>query len=233
MDDELCAMLAKYMTEEDMQNQYQDIFPTGHKSYYATQTPFDFSQIINAINLSDDADIQKALNLELPNITELWSNLVRFRANFAQHSYQEAVFNPQHLIKAFELYDSNFAQWSWNKRDLFWRQVVGYVQRFLPANIAMDVAQGLHYRVEMEEPAQRSFNFRVGGGAIYPPGVGSFGGIGFEYAGGGHGAWLLRGGRDGAVVSMFVSKLMSIKNNNLGRIMQPDTTDSYLRCVIQ
>ena len=184
MDDELCAMLAKYMTEEDMQNQYQDIFPTGHKSYYATQTPFDFSPIINAINQSNDADIQKALSLELPNDTAIWEHLQQFRANFTQHSCQEAVFNPQHLIKAFELYDSNFDQWSWNQRDLFWRQVAGYVQRFLPANIAMDVAQGLYYRVEEKEPARRSFNFRMGDGAIYPMAVGSFAGLGFEYAGG-------------------------------------------------
>jgi hypothetical protein len=181
MDDELCAMLAQYMSQEEMQKQYQDIFPTGHKSYYATQTPFDFNQIVDAICRSNDADIQKALSLELPNRTELWDNLVQFRANFTQHSCQEAVFNPQHLIKAFELYDSNFNQWSWNQRDLFWRQVVGYVQRFLPANIAMDVAQGLYYRVEEKEPARRSFNFRSGGGAIYPLVAASFEGLGFEY----------------------------------------------------
>ncbi|MDP3706206.1 MAG: hypothetical protein Q8R24_09930 [Legionellaceae bacterium] len=194
MDDELCAMLAKYMTEEDMQNQYQDIFPTGHKSYYATQAPFDFSQIINAIHLSNDEDIQKALSLELPNTTELWGNLVQFRANFTQHSCQEAVFNPQHLIEAFELYDRIFYQCSLNQCDLFWRQVVGYVQRFLPANIAMDVAQGLYYRVEVKEPARRSFNFRVDGGAIYPVAVGSFGGLGFESGAGAAGSATRRWG---------------------------------------
>lgn len=233
MDDELCAMLAKYMTEEEMQNQYQDIFPTGHKSYYATQTPFDFSQIFNAIHQGDDADIRKALSLELPNDTGLWEQLKQFRVNFTQHSCQEVVFNPQHLIKAFELYDGIFKQWSWNQRNLFWRQVVGYVQRFLPANIAMDVAQGLYYRVEEKEPARRSFNFREGGGAIYPAAVDSFAGLGFEYTGGCLGKVYATGF---ATVSpedhepTLVWKLMSIKNNNLGRIMEPS---SYFRCVIQ
>ncbi len=237
MDDELCAMLAKYMTQEDMKNQYQDIFPTGHKSYYATQTPFDFNQIVDAISRSNDANIQKALNLELPNTTELWSNLVQFRTNFTQHSGQEAVFNPQHLIKAFELYDSSFDQWSWNQRHLFWRQVVGYVQRFLPANIAMDVAQGLYYRVEEKEPARRSFNFRSGGGAIYPLVASSFEGLGFEYAAAGRWVESMRVSAALLPASFWLarasSKLMSIKNNNLGRIMQPDSAHSYLRCVIQ
>ena len=182
MDDELCAMLAKSMPKEEMARQYQEIFPEGHDAYYQKQTPFDFSQIVEAISQSSDADVQKALSLELPNQTVLWSGLEQFRADFTQRSSQETVFNPQHLLKAFELYDSQFDRWSWNQRDLFWRQVVGFVQRFLPANSAMDFAQGLYNRVEAKEKSKRSFNFTFGGGAIFPPSFDSFSGLGYEFA---------------------------------------------------
>ena len=102
------------------------------------------------------------------------------------------MFNPQHLITAFELYNSQFDRWNWNQRDLFWRQVVGFVQRFLPANCAMDFAQGLYNRVENKERSKRSFNFTLGDAAIFPLSFGSFSGLGYEgavLAGGG--AWAL------------------------------------------
>jgi flagellar basal body-associated protein FliL len=182
-DEELCAMLAHYMPKEEMTRQYQEIFPKGHETYSKEQTSFDFNQIVEAISRSSNADVEKALSLELPNNTVLWVNLEQFRSDLTQRSSQEAVFNPQHLLKAFELYDSQFDNWNWNQRDLFWRQVVGFVQRFLPANSAMDFAQGLYNRVENQEKSSRSFKFKYGDGSIFPPVFDSFSGLGYEYAG--------------------------------------------------
>ncbi len=34
MDDELCAMLAHYMSRDALIRQYQEIFPNGHETYY-------------------------------------------------------------------------------------------------------------------------------------------------------------------------------------------------------
>lgn len=182
MDNELCALLARYMPKEEMARQYQAIFPEGHERCYQEQTPFDFSQIVQVITESADEEVEKALHLELPNHTALWGNLEQFRSNFTKRSTQETVFNPQHLIKAFALYDSQFATWTWNQRDLFWRQVVGFTQRFLPANIAMDFAQGLYDWVEGKEKSRRSFNFTFGGGSIFPLSFDSFSGLGYEFA---------------------------------------------------
>lgn len=221
MDDELCAMLAHYMPKEEMVRQYQEIFPEGHETYSQKQTPFDFSQIVATISQSGDADVQKALSLELPNTTLLWRNLEQFRADITSRSSQEAVFNPQHLLKAFELYDSEFNRWSWNQRDLFWRQVIGFVQRFLPANSAMDCAQGLYNRVEAKEKSKRSFNFTFGRGAIFPPSFDSFSGLGYEFAAGGVGGVRLVAG-----ARLLFSNLMSSKNNDLGRIMQFESSRS-------
>lgn len=182
MDDELCAMLAHYMPKDELIRQYHEIFPKKHETYSQEQTPFDFSQIVETISQSSDADVEKALSLELPNDTALWRSLEQFRSDFTNRSSQEAVFNPQHLLQAFDLYDSQFNQWSWNQADLFWRQVIGYVQRFLPANIAMDFAQGLYNRVENKENSVRSFKFQYGGGSIFPLAFDSFSGLGYEFA---------------------------------------------------
>jgi len=116
------------------------------------------------------------------------------------------VFNLRHLLKAFKLYDSQFNAWSWNKRDLFWRQVVGYVQRFLPANVAMDFAQGLYNRVENKEKSERSFKFNYGDGSIFPPTFGSFSGLGFEYAAGTHFVRRRRCTAEGAFADVGVLK---------------------------
>src|SRR3990167_9960663 len=189
MDDELCGMLANYMTKEEMDSQYQAIFPAGHEAYYQAQTAFDFTQIVNMISNSNNADVEKALSLELPNNTPLWVTLGQFRADFTKRSNEEVVFNPQHLIKAFELYDEKYDNWTSNQQDLFWRQVIGYVQRFLPANIAMDLAQGLYDRVENKVKSNRSLNFTHGGGSIFPLSLdSSLGGLGYNFAGGWSGA---------------------------------------------
>jgi hypothetical protein len=219
MDDELCAMLAKYMPKEEMARQYQEIFPEGHDAYYQKQTPIDFSQIVEAISQSSNADVQKAISLELPNPTVLWSGLEQFRADFTQRSSQETVFNPQHLLKAFELYVSQFDMWSCEQRDLFWRQVVGFVQRFLPANIAMDFAQNLLIR-EWHGRRARSFSCPFGSDAIFPPSFDSFSGLGYEF-----GPWFhnLYGHR---VAGQLFSDRMSSKNNDLGRIMQFESSRS-------
>ena len=71
----MCEMLAKYMNEDEIARQYQELFPEGHEKYFEAQTPFDFSTIADAISQSNDADLEKALDLELPNHTALWNNL--------------------------------------------------------------------------------------------------------------------------------------------------------------
>lgn len=192
MDNELCEMLANYLPFDEIKDQYQTIFPEGHEAYYRAQTAFDFTQIVDAISNSNNDDIETALSLAQSNHTALGVTLEQFRADFTKQSYQETVFNPQHLIKAFELYDKKYNSWTSNQKDLFWRQVVGYVQRFLPANIAMDFAQGLYDRVDDKVKSRRSFNFTRGAGSIFPLTLDSFmAGLGYHWAAG---SVYLRGG---------------------------------------
>ena len=219
MDDEMCEMLANYMTLDEMNDQYQTIFPEGHEAYYQTQTAFDFTQIIDTISNSNNADVEKARSLELPNNTLLWVSLEQFRADFTQRSHEECVFNPLHIIKAFVLYDEKYNNWTWNQRILFWQQVIGYVQRFLPANIAMDFAQGRYCGVEKKEKSKRSFNRTDGRAPIFPLGLdSSLGGLGYSYA------WEPCGRWDRGVSLLL--KHMSSKNSNLWRIMRPESRDN-------
>ncbi len=167
-DDEMCEVLKKYMINAEVIREYKEIFPEGHEQHYEAQMPFDFSALVGVITQSNNADVEAQLNLQ-QNDSLLCQAFNQFRDDFTLRSQQEIVFNPKHLISACAVYNENFERWDWNRRDLFGRQVIGYVQRFLPANIAQDVAQGLYYRVEEKEKANRSFNFKLGDvGAIFP-----------------------------------------------------------------
>src|SRR3990167_5534987 len=53
-------------------------------------------------------------------------------------------FNIQLLVEAFKLYDANydrFGGWGSHQNNLFWRKVIGYVQRFVPACYAQAFCQ--------------------------------------------------------------------------------------------
>jgi hypothetical protein len=107
------------------------------------------------ITQSNNADVKTQLYRQ-QNDSLLCQTFNQFRDDFTLRSQQETVFNPKHLLKAFDIYNENFEHWDWNRRDVFWREMIGYVQRFLPANLAQDVAQELYYRVEEKEKSRRS-----------------------------------------------------------------------------
>ena len=119
----------------------------------------------------------------------------------------------QNLIKLFNLYDDEFDNLNtWDKRDLVWRQVIGFVQRFLPAVDAQAFAQGLYCIVGGIGKLSRSFNFSFGGGSIYPVSEGAAG-LGFKFAGG-SAAGLLRpdgGARDNCEV-LCPTKTAALEN---------------------
>lgn len=96
-------------------------------------------------------------------------------------------FNHNMLIKAYELYEKYYVQfggWDSPKNNLAWRNVIGYLQRFLPACDAQVMAQGLWGVAENGDPLRRSLEFRYDRGVfVFPLPVGASG-LGYEYAGG-------------------------------------------------
>lgn len=155
-------------------------------------------------------------------------------------------YNYPTLIHAFELYDrkwNNLYRLSGNnydKCDLVWRQVIGYLQRGLPAVDRFAFAQGLYDLVENKKPLVRQTNYQYGED-VFPDmasSVSSFSVLGFDF--GIYGrvrceAWDgdVRAARGCTVVFakglLFYAKLMSSKNFKLAELMQPQPKQNQPR----
>lgn len=160
---------------EEKIRQFKALFPEG----LPQQEPYDFNTLVQVISASPDVEIKAALE-KTQNDTKLCQALTTFRSDFTAVAMKEIFFNPLHLIEAFNIYNAQFDRWSWNQRDLFWRQVIGYTQRFLPACDAQAFCQGLDYIVEENGPRARALNFRFGSGSFFPLSESS--GLGFDWA---------------------------------------------------
>jgi|GEM_PF-6490295 len=235
--------------EAEMQRQFAKIFRNGIEAHIASQkqNAFNFDAIFNAINTASATEITAALNLEGARFDEtdearakpnealnLTEKLNRFREQFTLKSHSEKIFNPHHFLNVFEAYVNKFG-WNnpdWHKLDLFWRQVIGFVQRFLPANYAQAFAYSLHDIVENKHRCPRSFNFRYDPAYSFHPPTGWCGGLGFNWASG-----IARmGGRPheaADIVNMrwMVTKLMSNKNNRLAELITQRVQSTHC-CVI-
>jgi len=203
-DSDLCRGMMNIAKKHNMENQLraqlEAVFPDGIEAHVAQQkqTAFNFDAIVRAITKASDAELQAALNRKGTQLTQtdearekpdnqlnLTEALNRFREQFAEVSQADIVFNPYHLLLAFERHDQEFGHWSWNQRDLFWQQVVGWVQCFLPACYAQAFTQGIYNVAMGREPLTRSFKFRIDGyplKPIFPPQFDDYVGLGFDCA---------------------------------------------------
>jgi hypothetical protein len=190
-DVEMCEIMKECFFQLDdgqaeMERQFNEVFPDGLEAHVQTQQDnvFDFNEILQAIIRASDNEVTAALNKEFDNNLALHLALEKFRKAFTEKSLSETVFNPYHLLKAFETFDAEYdhlGNWdNSDKRNLFWRQVIGFVQRSLPACYLQAFAQGIYYILENKEPLRRSFDFRWGGDTILPPR--DFSGLGFDFA---------------------------------------------------
>ena len=91
------------------------------------------------------------INIEVDNA--LYQALENcFRRPFEILSQQEKTFNPYHLLRVLEVYNELYSACDDNlsidpdekKCELFWRQIVGYVRRFMPACYTRDFQQLLY-----------------------------------------------------------------------------------------
>ena len=171
------------MSDDEIIRQYNEIFPEGMQAHIASQTPFDFSLLVDVISQSSSDDAIAASNME-ENDSLLCRTLSQFRVDFSHRSHQEKIFNSQHLIKIVEFFDEKHKQWDYFQQEIIWNQVVGYVQRFLPANIAQDFAYGLRDLSKKSNQMVRSFILRKDDDnrSMYPLNFNSQVGLGFDYA---------------------------------------------------
>lgn len=236
-DIDMCLMLKNYMSPEEFAAQLSEIFPEGIEAHEAHQqrNAFNFDTIFAAIRAANTTDLDAALN-KTDNGSALCRALEEFRHQFTAISNNEKIFNPQHLLRAFEVHNAFWDQCErdgsdrdYKKCDLFWRQIIGYTQRFMPTCYAQAFAQGLCYLVEpyegalwwRSEPFNRSLKLKHHNFSYFPLPLDSRSGLGFDFviwpwhngmgrvsnAMGGH------GGVD-AVAPLF-QKLLSSKNIEL------------------
>ena len=179
--------------EAEMQRQFSEIFPKGVEEHEKLQKQhaFNFSIIFAAIRSANKTDIDAALNKQ-NNGSALCRTLEAFRDEFTGISSNEKIFNPYHLLKAFEVYnalceqcDANrtigSAKQYYKKRDLFWCQIIGFCQRFMPACYAQAYVQGLYCLVKLAEAFKRDLKLSYDRGAYFPLAV-DHSGLGFDVA---------------------------------------------------
>src|SRR3990167_1324285 len=172
--------------------QIQGKFPEG----LVERPAFDFNPLVDVIVNSTDQEVEDVLALRVDVMSEgrLWKALEAFRKAFTLLSQAEERYNPNHVMRAFETYEREFDRLEdWNRRDLFFRQVIGYVQRYLPACDAQVFAQWVYHVVEEREASRSLLIFRFGGGAIFPllSSPPPFFGLGYKWGANGEGVPVL------------------------------------------
>ncbi len=65
-------------------------------------------------------------------------------------------FNVNHVLQAFRVFDAQWETWSTEQRSAFWRFVLGYLMRLVPAHIAQAFCQGLFRLIEQQQDLSRS-----------------------------------------------------------------------------
>jgi hypothetical protein len=233
----------------EIQRQFSAIYPNGdieaveaeqiaNAQKFKTQESenvFNLSMIFAKINAATDAEVQAELtNPGQHTDSQLNATLHTFRAQFAATSNQEQIFNPFYLLKAFEFYDEKFDNFNgndhsqWNRRNLFWCQVIGYIQRHLPACYLQAFAQGPYYIVKNNEKLKRGFEFRHDKGFYMRP-THDLNSLGYKFAtraGAGRGPWEGLGGRGAAVQKLLRTKKSSLENLRA----ESKTTASHRSC---
>jgi hypothetical protein len=136
--------------------QFYEQFPNGIVDYPESAYYAKFNALAAAITadlvLRQTQDYIPAIVKNPSETTK--SLLVQLRNDFLP---KEAVtsghhFNLNHLLKAFEVYNAHWDKWNWNQRSLFWCQVIGYVERLVPAVDAQAFCMGLYYLLEQKQP---------------------------------------------------------------------------------
>ncbi len=236
--------------KKELEIQFVEVFNDGVEAHDAEQqnNVFNFDAILSAIVKANPADLDAALNKIGAQFTEsdearakpdseisLTEALNRFREQFTQLSHQEKVFNPHHLLRAFEVYNALWDQCerdgsdrNYKKRDLFWRQIIGFCQRFMPACYAQAFSQGLYYLVKVDQPDswrpeafKRDLKLRCDNLSYFPLPRDSRSGFGFDFAiyvQWANGGRLAAGARrlcGVAWTAWFFQKLLSSKNSRL------------------
>jgi hypothetical protein len=208
-----------------------------HIENMMTQEPYDFTLLLHTLMLASPADVVASLNNNMTHDSALRDILIQFRKDFTPDTITVGMhFNYQHLLHAVAVYNQCFDilhsyGHKYDKNRLFCCQVIGFIQRSLPAIDRMIFAQGF-YNVSVENAGiKRSFKFKDHD-FNFPVTAGdySFHGLGFDYFAG----WV--GGRrvGGSLMGMCTGfeRLMTYKHARLAELVQQLRVEKTWGCVM-
>src|SRR3990167_6333470 len=198
----LCELFKSYFEQipgglEAMQTQIKAIFPEGIEAHIEKQKKeaLKFKEetlrpLITTISAASATDVKTMLSKKQAD-SELGQAIRAFREKIKDLSInnkKDPVSNPFYLQEAFHLYDECFNTFTtWDQRDLFCIQGIGYVQCYSPARDLQAFAQGLYYLVEERKPFLGSFKFTHAWNSVTHLEIKmkDFRSLGFDYWGGG------------------------------------------------
>jgi hypothetical protein len=163
------------------------------------QKPYDFTLLVETLMAAKAKDVMAELSLDMTHDSALHTAMEQFRKDFTPGSIISGMhFNYHHLLHALDVYGQKFHEIhesgddgfysDYNKNRLFTRQIIGFIQRSLPAIDRMAFARGLDnaikteigiersFIVAIENPGQPNTDFPVTGGNS------SRSGLGYEYS---------------------------------------------------
>lgn len=181
--------------QEEIKRQYDVQFTGESKDIEAKNAAADLealNKVIQAIHKATPTDCQSLLDEKENKESEvegIAAELKRFRA-YLDSKTEEVItsgkhFNARLLVEAFNQYNANYAEFGDGdapKNNLFWRQVIGYIQRYLPTCYAQAFCQGILYIVNDGESLTRSLHFRFSSAYSFFPLSSEESGLGYEYA---------------------------------------------------
>lgn len=184
------------------------------------QQPYDLTKLIGIIKAATPADVTAALNKDMKHPSELRDALMQFRKDVSSGTVKKPQmhYNYQTLIRALEIYDREWNSLyrasgnNYDKCDLVWRQVIGYLQRSLPAVDRFAFARGHYDLVENKKPLERKTDYKYDNGSFpaISPTDSSLTGLGFDY-----GIYVGVGGRRCGRGGMLLQNLCRTKTSDL------------------
>lgn len=219
--------------QDEMKRHYDAQFPAENKEAEEKTAAADLDelkQFIQAINGASDAECQFLLDNVKDNTETNETSVGKARKRFRDYldvKIKEVIttgkhFNAELLVEALNQYDTNyhtFGDWDSAKNKLAWRQVIGYIQRYVSTCLAQAYCQGIDYIVYNSETLSRSLEFRFSPAVFFP--VLHEDGPGYVVAAGWAGVgWRPDCGGDPArtIISILLARFMLRKNREMASL---------------
>ncbi len=185
-DAEICEIMVPFFkriphgTDHQLQ-QYNIQYPANDTTSNTTQDMQAIEKVFASI-------------ISAKSVDECEPALTEFRNYFTPVSVirKGRHFDVMLLVKAYKMYGKNYIQlgdWNSNMNNLCWTNVIGYLQRQLPACYAQAFCQGLVSIVVNKQLLQRSFHFLEADYELFPLDQKPDFRLGYHYAGGQWGLW--------------------------------------------